>query len=199
MSSGWRIPLILLIACGGGRRDASMEAVIGEGIRIQLGVKPTRVRCERARCDVVLPGGIAIAATLTGGNDVVWESDVVVKTAVLAQHVRTELAALGVDAQVDCGPPLVPALPATRVTCTLHGDTREGRAEEVGTVWLDVMTDGGMAMEVALDEETVRERTTDVDPQGLDELSRALDTDDAEGVGNEESGEADAGVTPDAM
>jgi hypothetical protein len=191
MSSGWRIPLILLIACGGaGRRDPSIEEVVSEGIRVQLGVKPTRVRCERTRCDITLPGGIEIDATLAGDQDVVWESDVVVKTGVLAQHVRAELTALGMDAQVDCGPPLVLATAATRVTCTVKPG---------GTAWVDVMADGGLAMEVALDDETRRERTTDVDLQGLDDLSRALDTDEAEGGSSDESAEADAGVTQDAQ
>jgi hypothetical protein len=190
MSSGWRITLIALIACGGGRREASIEEVVSEGIRIQLGVKPTRVRCERARCDVELPGGIEIEATLEGDRDVIWESDVVVKTGVVAAYVRASLLELGVDAQVECGPPLLLATPATRVTCTVTPG---------GTAWVDVLADGGIGMEVALDDETVRERTEDVDLQGLDELSRALDTDEAQGRGIEESGEADAGVTQDAQ
>ena len=40
-----------------------------------------------------------------------------------------------------------------------------------------MLADGGLSLELALDEETVHARTEAVDPTGLDELSRALDND----------------------
>lgn len=176
--------LCLTAGCRDRKRDASVESVVSEGIRIQLGVEPTRVRCARARCDIELPGGIAIAARLDGDKDVIWESDLVVKTAPLAVYVRTELAALGVEAEVDCGPPLVAATEATRVTCSL---------EPAGAAWVDVLGDGGLALELVLDDEALRARTEEVDPTGLDELSRALDTDQAQGI-SDETTDADGGV-----
>lgn len=219
---------LLAGGCRGESRDP-VAAAVAAGVREQLGVAAQRVSCTRDRCEIELAGGLTIAARVTGDREVVWESDEVVRTAPITAYVRAELEALGVDAPVDCGPSLILAATATRITCTI-GPTRSimdrdgasdlgtGRARDrddapapgtaAGSAWVDVLADGGLALELALDEEAVRARTDAVDPLGLDELSRALDTDEAQGGTAAENvteaddaadaGMADAGTGPDA-
>lgn len=198
----------LAAGCRGESRDP-VAAAVAAGVREQLGVAARRVTCTRDRCEIELAGGLTIAAHVTGDREVVWESDEVVRTAPITAYVRAELEALGIDAPVDCGPSLIVAATATRITCTI-GPKRSvmepGTA--AGSAWVDVLADGGLALELALDEEAVRARTDVADPDGLDELSRALDTDEAQGGTSAENvteaddaadaGMADAGISPDA-
>lgn len=159
--------------CGGDRGGDPVARAVADGLREQLGVKVERVRCTRERCDVVLAGGVTMAVRLTGERDVTWEADEQVRTEVIAAYVRTELVQLGIDAPVDCGPALVATTPGVaRVTCRF-GD---------GTAWVDLLPDGGLALEVAVDDEAVRARTEEVDIDELERRSRALDSDEAEGA-----------------
>lgn len=171
--------------CRGEAKGDPVAAAVAAGVRAQLGVAPRKVTCTHDRCDVDLGGGLVIEARVKGDREVSWESEEVLRTAPIATYVRAELAALGVDATVDCGPPLVLATAATHLTCTLGH----------GAAWVDVMSDGGLSLELALDDETVAARTEPADPEGLDELSRALDSDEAEGVaGADPDNDPDAGA-----
>ncbi|HUQ05647.1 MAG TPA: hypothetical protein VM261_24255 [Kofleriaceae bacterium] len=159
--------------CGGDRGGDPVARAVADGLRRQLGVKVESVRCTRDRCDVVLAGGVTMAVRVSGGRDVTWEADEQVRTEVIAAYVRTELVQLGIDAPVDCGPALVATTPGVaRVTC------RFGE----GTAWVDLLPDGGLALEVAVGAEAVRARTEEVDVDELERRSRALDTDEAEGA-----------------
>lgn len=181
-------PLVAAVLAGGGcggERQDPVAAAVARGVRDQLGLAVERVRCEPTRCAVTVVGGATLAVTVSaaagGGREVRWESEEVVVTAAVARWLGAELAELGLDVAVDCGPPLVAAAPgtSTRVTCALGGG---------GAAWVDVAADGGLAVELALDARIARARTEDVDVAGLDELSRALDTAEARADGE---GEAD--------
>lgn len=186
---------VLAVGCRGEGRDRVAVAVAA-GVRTQLGVKVEGVRCAAERCEVTLAGGAALTVRVSGERDVAWETGELIRTAPIAALVRVELAELGVEGALDCGPALMAARPGevTRVTC------RFGTGG--GAVWVDVAPDGGLALEVALDDHTVRTRTEEVDPEGLDGLSRSFDTDQAEGADDDDdaadAGVADAGVSVDA-
>ncbi|HVK77403.1 MAG TPA: hypothetical protein VM734_29050 [Kofleriaceae bacterium] len=172
-----------LIACrGGSRRDPVAEAVKA-GLEAQLDVKVEQVRCERAGCEATLAGGATLKVKVDGDRELAWETDEVVMTGALAARIRAELGALGVDTTVDCGAPRV-TVPGEPVRCELGSG---------GAVWAAIRDDGEVELEVALTPAIVQARTEDVDVQGLDDLSRALDTDEAQGAGPEDP-EADAGV-----
>lgn len=170
---------VALAACGRGdaRRDPVADAV-AKGVKAQLGIAPRRVRCQRDRCDIELPDGLELEARLSGDREVTWESESVVVVAPIAAYVRAELVALGVEASIDCGPALIPAKLVPRITCTI--DRGPGQA------WVDVLPDGGLRLELVLEGEAVEARTEPVDTAGLDGLSRALDTDVAQGVDESE-------------
>ncbi len=188
------------VACRGDRGGDRVARAVADGVRAQLGVEVERIVCTRDRCDITLVGGVALTVTVTGDREVTWESDEVIRTAPVAARVGAELEDLGVVAAVDCGPALVAAAAdaPTRVTCRL-GDG--------GEAWVDVGLDGGVAVELALGAEAVRARTEVVDEAQLEQRSRMLDSDDAEGSdgdgddhgdgdidGGDASGPVDAGV-----
>jgi hypothetical protein len=137
------------------------------GLAEQLGVAVERVRCERERCEATLAGGARVEVLVTGEGALAWESDEVVLTAALAERVHAELVALGLSPApaIDCGPPRA-AVPGERVSCALEGG---------GAVWVTFGDGDALELEVALTPEEVRARTGDVDVQGLEDLSRALD------------------------
>jgi hypothetical protein len=168
------------LGCRGDRGGDPVARAVADGLKKQLGVKVKSVRCTRERCDVVLAGGETMGVRVHGERDVTWEADEQVRTAAIAAYVRTELTQLGIDAPVDCGPPLVAATPdVMRVTC--HFGASEA--------WVDLLPDGGLSLEVVVGAEALRARTEAVDVDELEKQSRALDTDEAEGV-DEESPDA---------
>jgi hypothetical protein len=172
-------------ACRADRGGDPVARAVADGLRQQLGVKVERVRCTRERCDVVLADDVALVVRVSGDRVVTWEADEQVRTAVIAAYVRAEIAELGIDAPVDCGPTLVAAAPEmSRITCRFGG----------GTAWVDLVPDGGLALEIAIGDEAVRARTEDVDLDELEKLSRALDTDEAEGADEDSDAGVDAGV-----
>lgn len=199
------VAVTVALAALGCRREPAdpVAAAVAAGVREQLGVAVAQVRCGHDRCEVRLADGPTLAVRVTGDGAVTWESDEVIRTAPLAAYVRDELAGLGITATVDCGPALLVATAAPRITCTFAGGAAHGAA------WLDLAPDGGLALELALDDEAVRASTEVTDPAGLDELSRALDTDDAEGAaasaedddgpGDTDAGVADGGRAADAQ
>jgi hypothetical protein len=178
---------LVTVGCRRGDRGDPVARAVAAGVHAQLGVAVKRVRCTAARCDVTLAGGATLAITVSGEGALSWESEELVRTAPIASAVGAELMALGVDAAVDCGPPLIAAVAdaPTRITCQLAGG---------GAAWVDVAADGGLAIELALDEVAVQARTEPPDPEGLDELSRALDSDQSEGSQEDDDGAADAGA-----
>jgi hypothetical protein len=164
-------------ACRGERGGDPVERAVADGLRTQLGVEVERVRCSRDRCEVVLAGKVTMSVRLSGERDVSWEADEQVRTAAIAAYGKTELVQLGIDDSVDCGPALVAATPdVSRVTCRFG----------VGVAWVDLLPDGGLALEVAVGEDAERARTEDVDVDELERRSRALDTDEAEGPDNDQ-------------
>lgn len=177
--------LAAVAACRDDRGGGDPVArAVADGLRRQLGLKVERVRCTRELCDVVLAGNVTMSVRVSGDRDVTWEADEQVRTAVIAAYVRTEIVQLGIDSPVDCGPALVAAAAdVSRITCRFGG----------GTAWVDLLPDGGLALEVAVGDEAVRARTEEVDIDELDKQSRALDTDEAEGPADVE--DVDGGAT----
>ncbi len=181
--------LVAAAACRGDRGGGDPVArAVAAGLRAQLGVDVTSVRCTHARCDVVLAGGITMAVRVTGDRDVSWEADEHIRTAVIAAYVRTELVQLGIDAPVDCGPALVAATPeVSRITCRFDD----------GMAWVDLLPDGGLGLEVVVGADAVRARTEEFDVDDLEARSRALDS--AQAVGDSDEGAADEGAAPAAQ
>lgn len=181
--------VLLAVACRGERGGDAVARAVADGVRAQLGVDVESIVCTRDRCDVTMDGGVTLHVTVTGERDVTWESDEVIRTAPIAARVQVELDELGILTEVDCGPALVAVAPgaATRVSCSFGGG---------GQAWVDVAPDGGVELEVAIGADSVRARTEPFDEGRLDQQSRALDSDEAEGVLGEgdDDGGVDAGV-----
>lgn len=174
-------------ACRGEQGGDPVARAVADGLRKQLGVKVESVRCTRDRCDVVLAGNVTMTVRVNGERDVTWEADEQVRTAAISAYVRTELMQIGIDSAVDCGPALVAAAPeVSRITCRFDD----------GTAWVDLLPDGGIALEVAVGAEAVRARTEAVDVDQLERQSLALDTDEAEGVASDDGGDAGVADAP---
>ncbi|HVV83343.1 MAG TPA: hypothetical protein VHE35_09700 [Kofleriaceae bacterium] len=184
MSSAARAVLVVgLVGAGaavglggaaGCRRHRGEDPVVSSvraGIAAQLGMAPSRVACTRDRCEVEV-GGTRLGVAVRGGRDATWQSDEVVLAAPLVDHVRAELAALGVDAAVDCGAAVQPVPADGRLTC---------KVGDAGAAWVRLGTDGAVDVDVALTAAEVAARTAPVDDEALERLSRALDSDEAEG------------------
>lgn len=185
----WAAVLALAAApgCRGDRGGDPVARSVTDGVKKQLGVQVKSVRCTRDRCEVELEGGATMAVHLHGERDVIWEADEQVRTAVIAAYVKTELVQLGIDAPVDCGSALVPTTgDVVRITC--HFGASEA--------WVDLLPDGGLSLEVVIGAEALRARTEAVDVDQLERQSRALDTDEAQGVAEDD---ADAGVDAGAL
>lgn len=179
-------------ACRGEPGGDPVARAVADGLREQLGVKVESVRCTRDRCDVVLAGNVTMMVRVSrgpsgSGRDVTWEADEQVRTAAISAYVRTELLQIGIDSAVDCGPALVAATPeVSRITCRFDD----------GTAWVELLPDGGLALEVAVGADAVRARTEAVDVDELEKQSLALDTDEAEGVASDEDGDAGVADAP---
>ncbi len=188
MSPGARaLALLLALAgCGSGAQDPVVVAV-SAGIAAQLGLVPARVACAPERCDVDV-GGTRLAVAVQGRREVTWEAEEVVLTAPLAAHLAGHLAELGLAVGVECGP-AVQVLPVDgRLTCRLDGG---------GAAWVRLGADGAIAVEVALTPEVVAERTAAPGEAGLEQRSRALDSDEAEGPEPRDGdGEREAAAPP---
>lgn len=182
MRGACALALVTLAACGSGRGSDPVAKDVRAGVEAQLGVAPAGIRCTKERCEVDL-GSARIAVGLAGDREVAWQTDEVVLAAPLAALVGEELADLGVAAAVDCGPPVQPVPADGRMTCHVDGG---------GLAWLRLGDAGQVDVEVALTAEAVAARTGDADDEALERMSRALDSDEAEGE-DDPDGPDDAG------
>lgn len=154
----------------------------------ELGVRPRAVRCQRAACTVSLPGDLTLAVTVDGDRAVAWESAELLDPRPIVAQITGELAALGAPQAVDCGPlRIAPAAPVT-IECRL-GDG--------GAAWATIDLSGTVDLEVALTAAIADARRSGPDDAALDALSRALDSDEAEGTHDDPVGddEVDAAVS----
>lgn len=155
--------------CGGGGdgpHEDPLVASVRAGIAEQLGLPPARVLCAAGRCDVDLDG-YALAVVVAGDRELDWQSDEVLLAAPLVAHIAGEVHELGVDASIDCGPPIQPVPADGRLTCKV-GDG--------GLAWVKLDAAGAVIdVDVALTADEVAARTTAGDEVLLEKLSRALD------------------------
>lgn len=194
-SPGRALALLAVAACGGsspsGPREDPLVASVRAGIAEQLGLPAERVLCEPTRCEVDV-GGLTLAVALEGEREVAWRTDEVVVTGPLVAHLRATLDELGVEAAVDCGPPVQPVPADGRLVC---------KVGEGGLAWIDLAAEG-FEVEVALTPEAVAARTEPPDEERLEMLSRKLDRPDfdldAGPEATEESGTPSSTVSGDA-
>ena len=110
---------------------------------------------------------------MIGEREVAWAADEVVLAAPLVAHIAAELTGLGVAALVDCGSPVQPVPADGRLTCRLEGG---------GLAWARLGADDRLELEIALTAEQAAARGGAADEDGLERMSRALDSDEAEGA-----------------
>lgn len=178
-------------ACGSSGDPVARS--IATTVERELGVKPRAIRCARPACQVELPGAVTLAVRVDGDHTVTWESDDVIDPRALVDRIAGELAALGVPQAVDCGG--LRAAPATAVTI-------ECRLGDGGAAWATVAPDGAVDLELALTAAIAEARRTGPGDAALEAASRALDSDEAQGLAGEpsadtdEAAEVDAGLAP---
>jgi len=178
--------LLALAACGGG--GDPVARAIGAAVERELGVRPRAVRCARQACTITLPDGAAVEVGIERGDrTVTWRSAELIDPRPIVARVTGELDALGAAQAVDCGALRVaPDGPAV-VECRLGGG---------GTAWATVDAGGAIDVEIAMTAAIAAERRAGPGDDALEALSRALDTDDAEGV--ESDDDRDDRDLPDA-
>jgi hypothetical protein len=185
---------LALAACGRGGHGSRLERDIKDGLSKQLAVAITRVTCPGGPLPMTCTaegGGASIPVTVTGdGDGYAWTTTgLIINAGALATEVTAELAELGLQAAVDCGPLLRPSAIGDQITCTMTSSAGEGRAYA-----RIVDGDGGWDLELALDADAVARHDEAPDPAHLDELSRAYDV---EGAGDEDEGDQPAPEAPD--
>jgi hypothetical protein len=153
---------------GGGPHEDPLVASVRAGIGEQLGAAPSQVSCAGGRCDVDV-GGRRGGVTVAGERELDWQSDEVVLAAPLVAHIRAELAALGLEAAIDCGPPIQPVPADGRIAC---------KVGEEGVAWVQLGDGGQVDVDVALTPAEVAARTAPADEEALERMSRALDRPD---------------------
>jgi len=193
--------LPLVAACGRGGVSEGVEARLTRDVTAQLGIAAT-VTCPVGQpfpktCAVGLEdGGEPLAIAVTEDQDgYAWTlAGFVIATAPLAAAITDELHDLGVDGEVDCGPALRAAAVGDRVRCDLDLGGVPGAA------WARIIDDqAGFELELALSPGAVTARSQDADEAALVRASRALDRDDAEGVGDgDDDVPTDGGVALDS-
>ncbi len=182
--------LLLAVGCGSGRPGDPVAGAVRAGVMIQLGVVPTQVVCAHDRCAVDVAVAVdgqstRLVATVIGEREVTWQTEEVVLAVPLAAHVTAQLADLGLEAEVDCGPPVRPVPADGRVAC---------RVGDEGVAWVRLGPAGQVEVEVELPPEVIAARDTPADDQALERASRALDTDEAEGSDDDDDDDRDGGV-----
>ena len=174
----------------GGRPDMSgpvsdvMSRSIVDGLRTQLGVEVSGVRCADGRCAAVMADGGQLPISIHGDD---WElGGLVIASAPLEAYVVGALADLGVTARVDCGPRVRAAQIGDRVACALDNGGRAFATIRDGA--------GAFTLELAIDREAAAARQGPADVAALDRQSAALDRGgDAVGEGGDESAAGEDG------
>lgn len=176
------IVTLALAACGRGRDP--VERAIELTLARELGVPVQAVRCRRAGCTAHLAGGVALPIERRGDRTVAWETPSLLDPRVVAARVEGELAALGVTDTADCGDLLIAPPAPTGIPCRLGGG---------GTAWASIDGDGAIELEIAVTAAIAAARQTGPGDPALDRRSRALDSDEAQGIA-EDSDDRDAGT-----
>lgn len=176
--------MLVAAACGHGDRTADQ---IRAALARELGEPVRTVRCHRDRCEAVTAAGLTVPITLTAGAPRTWTTAPLIDPRPVAAEVQAALASVGAAQAVDCGGLRLADEGAARIECALGGG---------GAAFATVGVDGAVDVELALTAAVAAARRDPVDPATLEQASRALDTDEAEGS-EDEADDADAGVGDD--
>jgi hypothetical protein len=200
--------VLALAACGsgsGGRAggETPVEARLRLAVGAAVGLQVDRVTCAGpATCTAVVDGVALPISVRDAGAELAWEiAGLVVRGEALRVEVDRALNDLGLAARVDCGPRALVVPAGGRVTCTIHAVIRAGQVVYgEARALARIAPDGTAAIELVLGGTAIAARTTPVSVAALDERSRALDRDDAEGDDGEavDAVPADAAPGPDA-
>lgn len=165
----------LALGCGSSAERSAPAGLAAELTRA-LGVAVSAVQCPVPGPDGVqactaraatVEFTVVVEASPAGRQ---WRlAEALVATAPLAAFVQASLGELGLEVAADCGPPLVRAIPGTRVACALP---------DGGVAWATLGEGGSFRLDVALDAAQAAARAPSGD---LEAQSRALDRDDEVG------------------